>query len=333
MVRRVSFGLIGCGTQGRLLGKCLREIEGARVVAVADINEEAAKKGLEESGADRYYIDYRSLLEDGDVEAVVVAVPHNLLAKISIEAAESGKHVFVEKPMGVNSQEGRRVVEACRKAGVKLMVGYCLRYDEAVRRMKKIVDSKAIGEVDLVTAIRENPTTKWARWLLDPKSGGGILLFLGSHLIDEILWVVGSPVERVYGEININPNLKVDETVSSTLRFRNGVLANLSLSMISKRKVHCVSVIGSEGTVTSEPFEGILEVYSRKILEYSYPTLIKIGENLGRTYILELVDFIKAIREDGETPITGEDGVKVLEVIDAIFESSRRGKPINLSTD
>jgi len=331
LVEEIRFGLIGCGNQGRLLGRCLRDIEEARMVAVADINEGSAKKGLEETGADRYYTDYSDLLKDGDVEAVIVAVPHSLLARVSIEAAESGKHVFVEKPMGVNGREGQMVVDACRKSGVKLMVGYCLRYDETVRKMKRLIDNGAVGEVCLVTALRETPTAKWAKWLFDPKMGGGILLYLGSHLIDEVLWVVGSEAERVYGELNLHPEYGIDETVSFTIRFKNKVLAGLNLSARTIRRIHRVSVIGPEGTVISDPFQGILEAHSRNAEEYSYPTLVKVGENLGRTYVLELEEFVKAVKEDREPLITGEDGLKVLKVIDAVFESSRRGEPVTLT--
>ncbi|MCD6529637.1 Gfo/Idh/MocA family oxidoreductase, partial [Candidatus Bathyarchaeota archaeon] len=282
----IGFGLIGCGNQGRLLGRCLKEVEGARVVAVADINEDSAKRGMEEIGGEKYYIDYHGLLRDGEVEAVIVAVPHSLLAEVSVDAAESGKHVFVEKPMGVNSREGREVVDACRKAGVKLMVGYCLRYDETVRKMKSLIDNGAVGEACLVTALRETPTARWAKWLFDPKMGGGILLYLGSHLIDEVLWIVGSEAERVYGELNLDPEYGIDETVSFTIRFKNRVLASLNLSARTIRRIHRVSVIGSEGTVISDPFQGVLEVHSRNAEEYSYPTLVKVGENLGRTYVL-----------------------------------------------
>ncbi len=330
MVSEVGFGLIGCGNHGRLLGRCLAGIEGAKVVAVADINLAAAEKAKEETGAPKCYTDYHDLLRDGDVEAVVVAVFHTSLKEVSVEAAENGKHVFVEKPMGINSREGEEVVEACRKAGVKLMVGYCLRFDEAVRKMKSLVDEGVVGEMDLVTAVRETPPTRWAKWLLNPEMGGGMLLYLGSHLIDEVLWIVKSDVKRVYGEINFNPNLKIDETISFSMRFRNGVLANLGLSMLTIRRIHRVTVIGTEGTVISDPFEGILKIQSRKINEYAYPTLMNIGEKLSRTYILELKDFIKAIKEDTEPSITGEEGVKVLKIIDAVFKSNETGKPINL---
>ncbi|MEM2875459.1 MAG: Gfo/Idh/MocA family oxidoreductase [Candidatus Bathyarchaeia archaeon] len=334
MVSRVRFGLIGCGNQGRYLGRTLTKVDGAEVVAVADVDKSALEKAVEETGSKESYIDYHELLNKNYIDAVIVAVPHNLLKNVSVEAAEKGKHVFVEKPMGINRHEGREVVDTCKKAGVKLTVGYCLRFNSTVRRMKELIDGDAVGKIDLVTAIRENSTSNWSRWLLNPDMGGGILLYLGSHLIDETLWMVGSGVKRVYGEVNISPELKVDETDVFSIRFKNGVLANLGLSMLSTRRIHRVSIVGTEGTITSDPFEGSLEMYSKRLGGYSYPTSLKITDDPNRSmYMLELEDFVKSITEDREPYITGKDGLKVLEVIDAVFESSKTGRPVNLPMD
>lgn len=333
MVSKIGFGLIGCGNQGRALARKLMEIESAKMVAVADVNEIALKKAVEETGSEKRYVDYHDLIEQKDVDAVIVAVPHTLLKSVSVDAAEAGKHVFVEKPMGINRFEGREVINACRKAGVKLMVGYCLRFHSTARRMKELIEEGAVGEIDLVTALRENPPSNWAKWLLSPDMGGGILLYLGAHLIDEVLWMVGSDVKRVFAEVNISPDLKVDETETFSMRFENGVLANLSLSMVSRKRIHLVNVIGSEGTVLSDPFGGTLEILSRRVKEYSYTTSINIREDLSASFGLELENFVKSIVEDREPYITGEDGLKVLEVIDAVFKSGETGKPVNLPMD
>jgi len=324
-----NIGLIGCGQQGRLLATALRKVESASLVAVADVNEVAARRTLGDFGADEYYLDYHEMLSSNRLDAVMIATPHSLLKDISVDAAEAGKHVFVEKPMGTNRFQAEEIINSARKSGVGVMVGYCLRYAGVRTLMKKLLGEGVVGEIDIIIGGKGCPSL--SGWLVNPDMGGGILLYLGVHLTDQVLWVSESKAKKVYAEVNFHTKYKVDETATYTIRFENDILATLNCSMVAGKSFDFLEIIGSEGYLRSEWRENKLTVYSRKVKEYSNPTTIQVQEELIKMYQLELQEFVNAISEHRDPSITGEDGQKVLEIIDSVFESGKTGTVVTLS--
>jgi len=327
--REFGVGLIGCGGQGRTLSTALARVGGGVLTAVADVDEEVGKRFANEFGVKTYYPNYHELLERKDVDAVIIAVPHFALKTVAVDSAKAGKHVFIEKPMATNSIEAKEIVETAEEKGVKLMVGYCQRYLASRSSMKNLIDNGAVGEIDLVSGSKGAGLLR--RWLLERPKGGGITLYLGVHLIDQVLWMVGSRVQRVSAEVNDHSEFGVDETSSFTMRFRNGVLTNLNLTMRASKSIDWVEVVGSEGCMRSEWRTNTLFVQSSRIPEYSNPATIQFMED--PTYPMferEIKEFISAVSEDRPPAISGVDGVRVLEVIDAVFRSAQTGRAVEL---
>ena len=321
----VRLGLIGCGGQGRTLSTALARVGGGVLTAVADVDEKTGKRFATDFGVKTYYPSYHELLEKKDVDAVIIAVPHFALKTVAVDSAKAGKHVFVEKPMATNSVEAKEIVKAAEDKGVKLMVGFCQRYLASRSSMKNLIDKGAVGEIDLVSGSKGAGLLRG--WLLERPKGGGITLYLGVHLIDQVLWMVGSRVERVSAEVNDHLKFGVDETSSFTMRFRNGVLANLNLTMRASKSIDWMEVVGSEGYMKSEWRTNTLFVQSSRIAEYSNPATIQFMED--PTYPMferEIKEFVSAVSEDRPPAISGHDGVRVLEVIDAVFKSAQTGK-------
>jgi predicted dehydrogenase len=137
---KVNIGVIGCGIQGTVLSRALTGVEAGNIIikhppveeaiitAAADVNEETAKKFVKEFGLPKYFGDYKQLLEQKDIDAVIVALPHSALAQVAIDSLKAGKHVLLEKPMGLNHAEGREVVKAAERSKQKLMIGYSKRW-------------------------------------------------------------------------------------------------------------------------------------------------------------------------------------------------------------
>jgi len=339
---KLNFGVIGCGIQGTVLARALTGVEAgtivtrysalenAKITAVADINKEAARKFMKEFGVSTYFIRYEDLLDVKDIDAVMIALPHSDLARAAIEALGAGKHVLLEKPMAISRTEARQIVNVAKNSKQKLMVGYSLRYSPSRLAMKNLLSRGAVGEADVVIAGKGGGPL-WG-WLLDPGKGGGIMRYLGVHVIDQILWMLGGEVIEAYGQVNFDPTHKCDETNIFTLRFKSGLLASVCVAMPVNVPFDFVEVAGSEGTVRADWIwcgDATMTVQSKNIHEYESSAKIVFQDDpLTPMYRNEVADFVDCIVHDKPSPVTAEEGLKVLEIVDAVFESNRTGKPV-----
>jgi len=307
------------------------------LVACADVDLAAAERMAGIFGFERTYRDYREMFAGEELDAALVAIPHSLLAEASIVALEAGCHLFVEKPMGINAGEAREVLEAARRAKRRVMVGYCQRFAEGRVRLKELLDRGGIGDISAISAGKGSGRFKG--WLMDPKMGGGQLLFLGVHITDQILWTVDSDPQLVFAQVNMDDETGVDDTSAYVIRFANGVLANVTVSMNVGTGFDFLEVLGSQGRVRAEWSSNIVQVVSRAIPEYSTLTTIMprppgpapAPAGNAAMFGAEMKEWVASLAEDRDPAITGEDGVRVLEIIDAVVESSRRGEPVAMS--
>lgn len=332
----VGLGLIGAGHQGRNLGTALKEVKRVKLTAISDVSEDVAKRykdDFNELGIEDYYLDYHDLLSRTDVDAVLIVVPHDLLKKVAIDALEAGKHVFIEKPMALNGLEAKEIINSAESRGSKLMVGYCMRYLGVRQMMKDLLKRKAVGKINMVNAGKACATV--SGWLADPTRGGGVLLYIGVHLIDQVLWMIENEAQRVFAEIGLEPQRKIDEKEVFTIHFGNGVLANLNCSMQPWYRVGTIGydfleVLGADGYIRSDWPRNTLQVYAPRLPEYKNPTTVQIYEAHHLFFTRELQEFVNAILNDRNPSITGKDALEVLKVTDAILESSMKEKPIKI---
>ena len=334
MTDKARIGIVGCGDhQQRALMPELATLEQADLIACADIDEVAAVTASKQFGFERPYLDYRDMLESEDLDGVMITTPHHLLKTAAIEAIESGCNVFVEKPMGVSVEEALEIRDAAQKAGVSVMVGYCLRYAEGRRIMKSLIDSGAIGEITTINAGKG--TSPLDGWRTEADKGGGVLLWLGVHITDQVLWMAGSEATRVYGEVYRHTEDGVDQNSAFTIRFANEVTASVTCSQNVGGGVgfDYIEVMGTAGRIKSEWPSNIINVVSETVEEYRHPTLIVPPEPrayVQKMYRDELDAWVTSVNGRTSPPITVDDGVNVLEVISAVFESGRSNSPITL---
>lgn len=199
--------------------------------------------------------------------------------------------------------------------------------------LKRLLAEGAVGEITAVVAGKGSRTSRThGGWLADPASGGGWLLFLGSHLIDQVLWLLGGEVRQVQAEMTLAPT-GVDETTFFTMRFDSGIRADLIVSKQVGVSFDYVEVLGTAGRARAETTSMLLEVQSSALTAYKSPASVRMLDDPRRPmYMAELLEFAAAIREDREPAITGKDGLRVLEVIDAVFASAKTGRPVQLGT-
>lgn len=342
--RTIGFAIIGCGTISSWHAGAIAKIPEARLVAVSDVVEKAARQMGEKFNVD-WYTDYRRILERSDVEAVSVCTPSGMRRDIAVEAASSGKHLIVEKPIEVTLQRADAIIEACRKSGVKLSAIFQTRFFDGIQRIKKAVAKARFGELVLGDAY-----IKWYRsqeyyqrgtWRGTWKyEGGGVLMTQGIHSVDLLRWVMG-PVKSVQAKMGTisHKGIEVEDTVVAALRYTNGALGVIEASTgVYPGYPAQVQVHGSKGSAILEG-EKIVEwniegeeAFAEEVkdsqvkMTASDPTGFSI-EGHYRQYC----DIVNAIRENREPLVNGEEGRKALELILAIYESAKSGKEVRFT--
>ena len=291
----LRFGLIGCGRRGRQFAAALRRIPDTQLTACSDPDAVAlnAVPGVRVAR----FADYQALLDASLIDAAIVATPHMFLADAALAVAQAGRHVFCEKPLAASAVTARPVVAAAARAGVNFMVGYVQRFDPLRQRMKCLLDSGAFGELAYVVAGKGGPPlTGWQQHRAD---GGGQLLWVGSHLVDQLHWLLGRRVERVFAEIRRSERSATDVTSVVTLRFGGGLLGHLDCSQAAAGVYDYIEVVGSAGRIRGEWRPRYrLTVQSVQLQTLAAPRGTgRAAQSLARACVAELTEFAASIRE------------------------------------
>lgn len=319
-MKKVRWGLIGAGDIARKrIAPALRDLADCRFVAVCRSNAALAADFAREFGADRWHADWRDLVADPDIDAVYIATPVYLHAEQTIAAAEAGKHVLCEKPMGLDAAECDRILDACRANGVKIGIAYYRRFYPVVERVRELIATGAIGRVSLVRMDAfeffdpepENPR----RWLLDPaRSGGGPLMDFGCHRIEVLLNLFGS-TERVDGFVsNAFFGRAVEDTAVANFGFAGGIIATLTVTHAAREARDTLEIFGDKGTMTVPVLNAgglIMKSAGAEIIE-EHPPAANIHQPL-------IEDFTRAVLENREPAVTGETGTEVARIMEAIY--------------
>ncbi len=197
MAKIIRVGIIGCG--GIANGKhmpALKKVADCEMVAFCDIIPEKAEKAAREYGVEgaRVYTDYKELLADKTIDVVHVCTPNRSHSSITVDALEADKHVMCEKPMAINTAEAERMLEAARRTGKKLTIGYQSRFRDDAQFMKKEAVDGTFGEIYYAkaTALRRRAVPTWGVFLNEYEQGGGPLIDIGTHALDLTLWMMNN---------------------------------------------------------------------------------------------------------------------------------------------
>ena len=319
----------------------------ADLVACADPNEEATQRAIAQCGYRQGYDSAEEMLDQADLDAVIVATIHDQLQPMALAAVKAGKHVFVEKPMALNAADGRELVAAARQADVRLMVGYTLRFMPERILMKQLLDEGAIGDISHASAGQCIGFSS-DHWLNDPKHGGGPLFYIGSHALDNALWMIGREPTCVFADVYWPDETHAEAGADALISFANGLSLHACASFRSGCSYGWLDVIGTEGRMRSEWQSNKLYIESQKIAAYNQPTELAVplqpyipalpGPAAASVvtfrylpmWAAEMHEFTSAITEGREPSVSGADGVRFLEVADAIFASGRSGEPVQV---
>jgi len=336
-LREVGICIIGVGRAGMVHARNFAKLRDTKIAAVVDTNLDAAKGCAEEAGAKVYYSDHRDALKLGEVDAVCISTPTFTHARIAIDAAESGKHVFCEKPMALTLKEADEMISTVKKQHVVLQIGFMRRFSPEFQAAKKQLSEGAIGKPTLIKSTGRGPGLPPA-WACDPKTSIGMLAEVNSHDFDTVRWLMESEVERLYTEAEALavPELKekyedfYDRFVVA-LRFRNKALGMIDGACPAKYGYDArVEILGTEGLIlVGELKHQAVVTCTKERGAYSsfFPSW---RDRFSEGYLEEDKHFIDCIVNDKEPLASGGDGRAALELTLAATKSFKLGKPVTL---
>jgi predicted dehydrogenase len=313
----------------------------AKLVAVCDINEERAKAMAKKYDAEAWYTDYIKLLKRDDIDAVSICTPNFLHCEQTVAAAKHGKHVLVEKPMAVTIEECDKMIEACEKANVKLMVGANPRFDPQNQQIKEIFDKGTIGKILQIKyhAAYGGPFVFWpavSDWFFDKvKVGGGCIQDFGTHIIDLFRWLTRdvSSVFAIGG--TLQKNIEAEDNAVLLLTFKHGGIGEIDISWAYDGWNMSSEIIGSEGAIFVREPPSPVSIYTyNPNLELPegmmQPRSVLNVKQMMASQKAKIQHFIVSVAEDKKPLVNGRDGKAALEVVIAAYESMKTGKRILL---
>ena len=317
-----------------------------RLVAIAGRNEQGVAEAARRYGFDGYVTDWKALVADERVQLFDNSGPNNLHAEPTIAAAEAGKHVICEKPLGRDADESHETWQRVAATGVKHMCAFNYRFVPAVRLARQLIEAGELGEIQHFRGsyLQEWGTTEGNIWRFDKAlAGSGALGDLGAHVIDLARYLVGE-IEAVSAmTATFQPGREVDDAVESVVAFENGAVGTIEASRFCQgRKNHFAwEINGSKGSLAfdlerinelehSEGNAGFRTVLvseaDHPFWEHWWPQGHLIGWE--HTFVHELHHLLTAIRDDGDIAPHGatlEDGYRAAEVCDAMLRSAQGG--------
>ena len=326
MADPVRIAAVGCGKH--LVSRLAPAIHGASdlVLTAAVDSDPSAVRKVAHGGVEAFH-DVESMAASGVADAAVIAVPHDALADTAVTCIEAGLHVFVEKPLARGRLEAERVAAAAHERDVVVMPGYCLRFHPARTYMRDLLARGLTGEIVSIVAFKGGPPLEG--WLAEPARGGGQLAFVGSHLVDQVLWLHRARVVSVSARIVDRDDTGSDETSSILMTFDDGVTAALVVSQASAAHADVIDVIGRVGRLRSDVFAATIEVNATASRTFDRPaTLHQFGDAWQAMFDGEMAEFARAVRHRSAPAVTTLDAIRTLAVLDAVRDAAASGGPV-----
>ncbi|HYB03352.1 MAG TPA: Gfo/Idh/MocA family oxidoreductase [Nitrososphaerales archaeon] len=348
--RKVGIGMIGTGNISDLHSVGYLKNEHSKIVAVADVREAVAEEKKKAFGAERSYSDYHELLKNDSIEAVDVCVPNFLHSKIVVDAAEAGKHVLVEKPMAITVKECDEMIAAAKRNGVKLMVGHNQIFYPPHQETRRLIQEE-IGRPILLLTRLHNGFRQNMGWRADPKAvGGGFFMEACVHRLYLSRYLIGEPKTVRCKMTKIYPDTVAEDIAQVTIDFENDVQGSLIANQGGPFPLwdDRTEMVGSEGLIIVNGFEEQamagppLMFYKNgrwtHYVKAGHPATsgnwplgnLEIEADFARTYAHVTSNFVDAIFEDKLPMVTGEDGKRTMEMVQACYNSSKLEKPISI---
>jgi len=341
---KVGVGLIGSQFVTSIHAESLKSVADAEIVAVMSPSEGHAEKFAGMHQIPHHFRNVDEMLAMDGLDMVVIGAPNHVHCELTLKAAEAGKHVVVEKPLCLNLREADLMIDACKRANVKLMYAEELCFTPKYVRLKELLDEGALGNPVLFKQSEKHDGPHADHFWDVERSGGGVTMDMGCHAFQFFRWLNNNnPIKSVYAHMSTtvhNDKTRGDDNALIILEFENGVTALAEESwtklggMDDRAEIH-----GSEGVAYADVLQGnSIQTYSTKGIGYAVE---KAGNTIGWSFTMyeetwnygfpqEFAHFVDCVKNDKQPMVTGEDGKAVMEVIFAAYESAGTGRKVTL---
>lgn len=344
-MKKLRVGVIGLG-MGRHHAEQFAKHANCDLVAVADLDEKRFER-VKEYGVEQTYTDPEEMLKKENLDIVAVATPNKFHKPLTVAALEAGCHVLCEKPMAMNAQEAQEMLDAAEKAGKRIMINFSFRFSPQSWQLKKEVESGILGDIYFARTqwLRRRGLPGFGGWFGQKAlSGGGPLIDLGVHRLDLALWLMGYPkpvwvMGNTYNPIGSRlakeqgKEFDVEDLAAAMIQFENGATMHLIASWASNIKegeLMETRLLGTEGGMiqynTDGGYKFAAELYiERNGCQYDMQPTHRIP-NVGSA----MHHFSDCIINDEPHTATGEEGLIVMKLLDAVYASAEQGEPIRV---
>jgi predicted dehydrogenase len=327
----VGYALVGIGklTQTQLI-PALKTTKNARLVALVSGNADKAKKvaaanGVPDKGIYSYDT-FDRIADNPDVDVVYIVLPNSMHAEFTVRAARAGKHVLCEKPMAVTTAECEQMIAACKQAKRQLAIGYRLHFEPYNQEMIRLARRRELGALKFLTATAGTIPVDLKQWRLDKKlSGGGSLVDIGIYALQAVRYVSGEEPVSVSARQTVTDRAKfkdIDETLTFSLAFPSGVVADC----VSTYAAHVsrLEAATSAGRFGLEPalYYHDIKGFRSDDKPFSFPDIDQ--------FAAEMDDFAACVRSGKPTRVPGEEGLRDVRIIEALYRAAATGRDIRL---
>lgn len=336
MKNKMKIGILGCGMIANIHAQAIALIEDAELIGVSDPIEASAKAFSEKYGVS-VYKDYDAMLNDEEIDIVCICTPSGFHADGALKALNHNKHVVLEKPMALTTEDADAIVEASKKSGCLLTVISQLRFNEDIQKVKKMVEEGAFGDLafcDLYMKYWRDPSYyASSTWKGTFKfDGGGALMNQGIHGVDLLHYMAGS-AKVVKGKVKtLFHDIEVEDTATAIMEFENGALGVIEGSTCAAggfdRKIE---IIGTKGyVILREGDIEKMEIDGKVIIENDGSDQPEVRSSSDATavqcigHVKQITNLIRAIRGEEELLIDATEGRKAVKTICDIYASSKK---------
>jgi UDP-N-acetyl-2-amino-2-deoxyglucuronate dehydrogenase len=339
--RRIRFALVGCGRIAQNHFEALRNhADRCELVDICDVDPVALKSACDKTGA-APHARLEDMLAKTTADAVVLATPSGLHPRHAIEVARSGRHVVTEKPMATRWQDGLAMVKACDDAGVLLLVVKQNRRNATLQLLRRALDARRFGRLYMVcvNVFWSRPQSYYdsAKWRGTWEFDGGAFMNQASHYVDLLDWLIG-PVESVIAYTGtLARNIEVEDTGVAALKWRNGAMGTVNVTMLTypKNLEGSITILGETGTVR------VGGVAVNEIQRWEFATPHEMDDGIkdasyattsvyGFGHPLYYDNVIQTLRGEAAPETDGREGLRSLELLIAMYRSARDGRRVNL---
>jgi 1,5-anhydro-D-fructose reductase (1,5-anhydro-D-mannitol-forming) len=328
----LGWGIIGTGGfAGSATAPAIKALgERGTLIAAVSRDRGRADAFAAQHGAARAYTDYGDLLRDREVDIVYISTPNAQHAEQALAAARAGKHVLCEKPLALSAGDARRMVDAFEAAGLKLGTHFQTRHHTAFVETKRLLQQRAIGDVILVQIEVSSGANQFRSWRADPQLAGlGSINNIAVHPFDLVRYLLGAEVREVTAITDVGRAADLEHMVLALLRFQNGTLAYVNANQKVPNFQPDIAIYGTEGRILgidcTRPFRDgelrVLTASGEQVTKHSSKDAV----------VRSVAAFNDAVAHDREPNASGLDGLRSVQLTDAVIRSAREGRLVEVA--